>query len=355
MSPLKKKAKQTPESNSAKEPKAKASAKKVKKVDSALSAPSVKSVQSKPGSAKDNSRKKSVSSSGSKASAKALKGKRIPKPSVPKGGAAKKGAPDRTKPAVRSPKVRSEGNAETSSLQKVREVASKNRKHMEQESNSDSLSFSFDDIVSLLKSKTKSSKPVAESKSQAALPKVKASKATKHSKVKRVITASIEDILGFGGTSVGVSRPIRDEKKVPKQWMSFYKSLMSMRSTLKGSLDERSVQTIGTSARESGELSLNSSDAGTETFDRDLALSMVANDHEALEEIEDAIDRIFDGTYGICQETKKPISKNRLNAVPFTRYSLEGQNHMERSRNRERDSSAGSFATLSDSTMGQED
>ena len=68
-------------------------------------------------------------------------------------------------------------------------------------------------------------------------------------------------------------------------------------------------ETIGASARESGELSLNSSDAGTETFDRDLALSMVANDQEALEEIEDAIDRIFDGSYGICQETNKPIKK----------------------------------------------
>ena len=83
---------------------------------------------------------------------------------------------------------------------------------------------------------------------------------------------------------------------------------------------------LATSARESsGELSINSSDAGTETFDRDVALSMVANEQEALNEIEDAIDRIFDGSFGVCQETKKPIKKNRLKAVPFTRFSVEGQ------------------------------
>ena len=67
------------------------------------------------------------------------------------------------------------------------------------------------------------------------------------------------------------------------------------------------VSTIGASAKgESGELSINSSDAGTrETFDRDLALSMVANDQEALEEIEDAIDRIFAGSYGVCTGNQK--------------------------------------------------
>ena len=120
-------------------------------------------------------------------------------------------------------------------------------------------------------------------------------------------------------------------------------------------MGERSSETIGASAREPGELSINSSDAGTETFDRDLALSMVANDQEALEEIEDAIDRIFAGTYGVCLETKKPINKNRLKAVPFTRFSVEGQNQFERGKIKERDLGAGSFATLADSTMGEED
>ena len=82
---------------------------------------------------------------------------------------------------------------------------------------------------------------------------------------------------------------------------------------------------------------------------------MVANDQEALEEIEDAIDRIFSGTYGVCLETKKPINKNRLKAVPFTRFSVEGQNQFERGKIKERDLGAGSFATLADSTMGEED
>ena len=102
---------------------------------------------------------------------------------------------------------------------------------------------------------------------------------------------------------------------MPKEWQAYYDALMELRASLKGALGERSSETIGASARESsGELSINSSDAGTETFDRDVALSMVANEQEALNEIEDAIDRIFDGSFGICQETNKPIKKNRLKA-----------------------------------------
>ena len=154
---------------------------------------------------------------------------------------------------------------------------------------------------------------------------------------------------------MGPSRPVWDVTKVPTQWASYYESLMSLRNSLKGSLGERSNETIGASARESGELSINSSDAGTETFDRDLALSMVANDQEALEEIEEAIDRIFDGSYGICLETQKPINKIRLKAVPFTRFSVEGQNQYERGRVKEKDLGTGTFATLADSTMGEDD
>ena len=87
-------------------------------------------------------------------------------------------------------------------------------------------------------------------------------------KVKKLTTASIDDILGFG-SSTAPSRPIREESKVPSKWLAYYNDLMSLRASLKGALGERSSETIGASARESsGELSLNSSDAGSETFDR---------------------------------------------------------------------------------------
>ena len=257
-----------------------------------------------------------------------------------------------------SSKTRGSKKKDSATISKVKEIVSKSRaSNQKEDTKQESTSFSFNDVLGLIhsKKKEKPKKVTAKKTAEVQLPKVTKTKPEKVSKVKKLTTASIDDILGFGAPSVGPSRPVWDVTKVPTQWASYYESLMSLRNSLKGSLGERSNETIGASARESGELSINSSDAGTETFDRDLALSMVANDQEALEEIEEAIDRIFDGTYGICLETQKPINKNRLKAVPFTRFSVEGQNQYERGRIKEKDFGAGSFATLADSTMGEED
>jgi len=47
---------------------------------------------------------------------------------------------------------------------------------------------------------------------------------------------------------------------------------------------------------------------------------------EYIQHINEALERIEDKTYGICQATGKPISKGRLEAVPHTRYSIEAKN-----------------------------
>ena len=82
-----------------------------------------------------------------------------------------------------------------------------------------------------------------------------------------------------------------------------------------------------------------------DTFDRDFALSLVSSEQEALTEIDAAIKRIHDGTYGVCEITQKPIAKERLLAVPFTRYSAEAQKDIERNRHRAR-TQAGLFGEM---------
>jgi RNA polymerase-binding transcription factor DksA len=259
----------------------------------------------------------------------------------------------RTKTKATKPKVK-----EVEVDSKVREIISKSAQKVtsDEVAKKESKAFTLDDVRSILNAKSKILK--SDKKETVKTEKVKKVSSSKSSsKVKKITTASIDDILGFGtGVSAVPSKPIRDPLKVPSQWQEYYDELMRMRASLKGALGDRSSETIGASARESsGELSLNSSDAGTETFDRDVALSMVANEQEALNEIEDAIDRVFDGTFGICQETNKPIKKNRLKAVPFTRFSLEGQDLFEKRKIREGGISVGAFATISDSTLGVED
>ena len=265
---------------------------------------------------------------------------------------------DNAKPARRGrkPKVKPDSDVEI----KVREIVKKTQsKTLNSDAKKESSNFTLEDVRAIIESRKVEKAPPKPKKikKNTVLPDIndEPKKKVKAAKVKKLQTASIDDILGFG-VSLGPTRPIRDESKVPQELESYYYDLMSLRNSLKGALGQRSSETLGASARESsGESSINSSDSGSESFNRDVALSMVATEQEALEEIEDAIDRIFDGSFGICQETDKPIKKSRLKVVPFTRFSLEGQILYEQRNRKERDNGGGIFSTISDSTLGEDD
>jgi hypothetical protein len=70
-------------------------------------------------------------------------------------------------------------------------------------------------------------------------------------------------------------------------------------------------------------------DAATDSFDRDLTLGLASFEQEALYEVDAAIQRIDDGTYGICELTGRPIPWKRLEAIPWTRFSIEAELQLE--------------------------
>jgi RNA polymerase-binding transcription factor DksA len=75
---------------------------------------------------------------------------------------------------------------------------------------------------------------------------------------------------------------------------------------------------------------MHQGDAGSDAYDRDFALSLLSQEQDALYEIEEALKRIDNGTYGICEKSEKPITHARLEAIPFTRYTVECQAQIER-------------------------
>ncbi|MBN2685625.1 MAG: TraR/DksA family transcriptional regulator [Pontiellaceae bacterium] len=74
------------------------------------------------------------------------------------------------------------------------------------------------------------------------------------------------------------------------------------------------------------------SDQGTDTFDREFALNQLSNEQDVLFEIDEAIRRIENGTYGVCEMTEEPIHIERLEALPYVRYSVQAQAELERGR-----------------------
>ena len=129
-------------------------------------------------------------------------------------------------------------------------------------------------------------------------------------------TASPADILGVQPKP---SVP-KKEASVPKKWEPFYRKLLRLQTLL----------TDGNVASEEGDEEL---------------LEFVFDRSRTLAEVKDAIERIFKGTYGICELTRKPIALERLSAIPYTRYSLEGQRQAEAFRSDAFPSGAETFDT----------
>ena len=83
----------------------------------------------------------------------------------------------------------------------------------------------------------------------------------------------------------------------------------------------------------SGEASVSGThlgDAGSDAYDRDFALNLLSKEQDALQEIQAALERITEGTYGICGISGKKIPQARLEAIPFARLTVECQSQWER-------------------------
>lgn len=118
----------------------------------------------------------------------------------------------------------------------------------------------------------------------------------------------------------------RGGSRVPAKWKRHYTHLVELRNHL---LSSRGDQ-IRDATDEQPSFSLHMADAGTDSFDRDFALSRISAEQDAIYEIDEALDRIRQGSFGICELTGKPIEPRRLEAIPWTRFCSEAAAKLER-------------------------
>jgi DnaK suppressor protein len=114
--------------------------------------------------------------------------------------------------------------------------------------------------------------------------------------------------------------------EIPARWARHYRHLQDLRDQLllkAGKLAQEATESVAT-------FSMHMADAGTDSFDRDFALSMLSSDQDALCEIQEALRRIETGTYGVCEVTGKPIPKARLEVIPWARFCARAQGQLER-------------------------
>ena len=137
-------------------------------------------------------------------------------------------------------------------------------------------------------------------------------------------SATVASILGQPAAKV--KRNGETKAKVKAEWTKFYNNLLELREQLLRQMSGLAKE----SAQEMAGYSLHMADSGTDNFDRDFALSLLSSDQDAIYEIEEALKRIEKNTYGVCELTGKQIPKARLEAIPWTRFTVQAQAQLER-------------------------
>jgi RNA polymerase-binding protein DksA len=117
----------------------------------------------------------------------------------------------------------------------------------------------------------------------------------------------------------------------PKELEEFRLLLLAKRRELVGDMSSMEREALRSAQGSNlSNLPLLMADLGTDNYEQEFTLGLVEKDRQLLREINSALAKIQDGRYGICEGTGKPISKPRLEAQPWARFSIEYARMMER-------------------------
>ncbi len=179
------------------------------------------------------------------------------------------------------------------------------------------------------KQKAKSARPAAQSAAKkagsAAVKKSNAAPVRANGRAKAVGGAN-QTLTIIGNHQKGKERRLDPFTRSQKE------KLLQLRDAMVDSMAGVAQDTLRARAEgsEASAFGMHQADAGSDAYDRDFALSLLSQEQDALYEIDEALKRIELGTYGKCEMSGKPILHARLEAIPFTRYTVECQSQLEK-------------------------
>lgn len=125
------------------------------------------------------------------------------------------------------------------------------------------------------------------------------------------------------------------KKKFNKKELEYFKKLiLKIKEKMLDDIKHISEDTLKKSQKDAaGDISgytYHMADVATDTYDREFSLGLASNERQSLYELDEAIKKIEEGTFGICEECKSLITKTRLKVVPFTRLCVKCQEKKEK-------------------------
>jgi RNA polymerase-binding protein DksA len=113
----------------------------------------------------------------------------------------------------------------------------------------------------------------------------------------------------------------------PTELERYRQQLLALGQRLKEDVGSLSTEALRQSGGQAGgnlsDTPLHLADLGSDTFDQEIALNLLENEEQRLEEIAAALARIDRGTFGLCEECHQEISSQRLQAIPFARLCID--------------------------------
>ncbi len=115
-------------------------------------------------------------------------------------------------------------------------------------------------------------------------------------------------------------------RPTPKELEDLRALLVRLRGELVGDIEELERSALG----EIEPAAVDSpADSGSDAFAQEFSLELLARDEATLGEVEEALVRMDEGTYGLCEECGEPIARPRLEAVPHARNCIACQRAIE--------------------------
>ncbi len=171
-------------------------------------------------------------------------------------------------------------------------------------------------------------KPASKAPVKAVAKPSKVTKATKAKVTTKVVTSSNDRVLA----QQFVHKPKSNKNLKLTPFLAKQRQrLLELKDTLLDAMRGVARDNLH-SGSDTSAFGMHQADAGSDAYDRDFALSMLSKEQGSLYEIDEALKRVEDGSYGVCDLCQKPIKHERLEALPFTRYTVDCQASLEKNQ-----------------------
>lgn len=157
-------------------------------------------------------------------------------------------------------------------------------------------------------------------KKKAAPKKAAAKKAPAKTTTKKAVSKSLK----------AAKKPENGQKARPKiNIEKFRPILLALRARLRGDVNMMSKEALGPDGNSDSRAPLHPAEIGTHSFEQEFTLNLLSSDGDRLEQIEAALEKMTDGSYGACEECGGRILQARLELIPDTPYCVKCASKLE--------------------------